>query len=121
MRFLLQPKPLHNQPRSDAMPARSTLAGFAFASSLFAAALLGLAVAAVTFPELSTNLFGQLSSPINGMLFLQASSGLLAALGTAIGAVSFRSSWGKVATVGGLLVLVINAAYFCWAFSLVQG
>jgi hypothetical protein len=103
------------------MPARSTLAGFAVACSLFAAALLGLAVAAVTFPDLTTNLVGQPFSLINGMLFLQAGSGLLAALGTALGAVSFRSPWGKVATVGGLLVLVINAVYFCWAFSLVRG
>jgi hypothetical protein len=82
--------------------------------------LLSLAVAAVTFPKLSTNVFGQPFSLIIGMLFLQAGSGFLAALGMALGAVSFRSSWAKVATVGGLLILVINAAYFCWAFSLVQ-
>lgn len=95
------------------------LAGFALACSLFAAVLLGLAVAAVTFPGVSTIFFGEPFGLINGVLVLQAGSGILAVLGMALGAASFRSPWGKAEAGGGLALLVITGIYFFWAFSLV--
>src|SRR5262249_14695094 len=93
------------------------LGGFAFACSLSAGALLGLALGSVSLPGLSTEPFGL----IDGTLLFQAGSVLLAALGALLGAASFQTSWGKAAAVGGLVLLALNAAYFFWAFSLVQG
>jgi hypothetical protein len=92
------------------------LAGFAFACSLSAGALLGLALGSVCLPGRSTEPVGL----IDGTLLFQASSALLAALGVLLGAASFRSSWGKAAALGGLALLALNAAYFFWAF-LLQG
>jgi hypothetical protein len=93
------------------------LVGFAFACSLSAAALLGLALGSVSLPGLPMEPFGL----IDGTLLFQAGSALLAPLGVLLGAASFRSSWGKAGAVGGLVLLALNAAYFFWAFSLVQG
>jgi hypothetical protein len=97
------------------MAKSSALGGFAFACLLFGVALSG---AAFGLPFYGAGLFGGLFALVAGTLLLGACSGLLAVLAAVLGACSFRSPWGKVAAVGGPVLLVGDLAYLLWAFSL---
>jgi hypothetical protein len=89
--------------------------GLALACLLFAVALSG---AAIGLPYYGPGVFGGPFALMTGALLLGACAGLFAVLATVFGASAFRSAPGRVAAVGGAVLLLGVAAYLLWAFAL---